>query len=612
MLFNQENTNIHGEHAQGMWIGDVLDIRFDDCDWAIFTMHFPKMSMIYVEGIELDIENLGPREATLYGYAGEEDLYCWSSGLLRLAPGEREKLRVYCFHGKSAEVAEAFPHMMGAPGRYARMEWPEDASPNMLGCLRIETEGQGHAVHIALHGVLKYGLCNPPAGEAAKQLYPIMDRYGQYRHGDWVNKIHRKRDFILHNEHETHEIAASPEAPGRDLYGGWLEGPRHSATGHFYVKKIGGRWWFIDPEGYLYWAFGPAYVQPSCKAAIEGFEYLYEVLAPDGDFYMANLMLKYGADWEAAFINRAHERIKHWGMNTFGIAADRELCLTSRTPYCMGINSLGFAARNGLGELGGAWKRRLAENAARVCEASAVDPYCIGYFIDNEIHDRPDFDRWDYYYANCSDVLKKYAPDKLYLGSRQDWHRYPRGGAPMRIDLSDGPDEHNYPDANNGDVYNGDAYNGDVHKSDVHKEDAYKGYESVLRAYAAHADVLSFNQYRYTYHNLRMPEYADKPILISETTVGAMDRGMLHPSLRPTQNQGERAFACGQMLESALKNPWVAGVHWFMYMDQVCTGWEHNGENFQMGLVDICDTPYPELLKSIKETAYALYQRRCE
>jgi len=34
-------------------------------------------------------------------------------------------------------------------------------------------------------------------------------------------------------------------------YGGWLK-HRTDATGYFYTKKIGNRWWCVDPEGYLY------------------------------------------------------------------------------------------------------------------------------------------------------------------------------------------------------------------------------------------------------------------------------------------------------------------------------------------------------------------------
>ena len=35
-------------------------------------------------------------------------------------------------------------------------------------------------------------------------------------------------------------------------YGGWLKGPRQTATGFFRVTKVNGRWWCVDPEGYLY------------------------------------------------------------------------------------------------------------------------------------------------------------------------------------------------------------------------------------------------------------------------------------------------------------------------------------------------------------------------
>ena len=586
LLFGREHIKFRGEHAEGRWEGDALHIRFEDHVWPIFTVEFPMVSMVNVEGLELDIENTGEHEAMIFGYAGEENPYCWSSGLLALKPGEREKLRIMVFHQKSPEADKAFPKMMGLPGRSAHMDVPDIYKSPVLDLLRIELEGEDHPVQIALHGILKFGLCNPPTGEAIKDIYPMMDRFGQYRHGEWINKIRRESDLKKQNEKEKREIAASPCAPDRNKYGGWIGGPKFEATGHFYVKQVDGRWWFVDPEGRLYWAFGPTYIRPSCRAALEGYEYLYEELVEDGDFYKNNLIQRYGSDnWKEAFFDRTHERIRHWGMNTFGIASDRELCLTSRTPYSMGINSLRYAAGNGLGLLDAAWKQRLEESAARVCEKTADDPFCIGYFMDNEIHDKPDFERWNYYYATCRDVMKKYAPNKLYLGSRQDWHRFPRGGNPVRVDWSDGTDAHNY-------------------------SSLYVGYEAVLRAYASHADVLAFNQYRYTYCNLRMPDYANKPILISETTVGAMDRGMIHPSLRPTQCQEERASACKHMLDSALKNPWIAGVHWFMYMDQPCTGWSGNGENFQMGLIDICDTPYSELRESIMDIGYSMYERR--
>lgn len=41
------------------------------------------------------------------------------------------------------------------------------------------------------------------------------------------------------------------------VYGGWKnEAMRQEATGHFYTKKLNGRWWYIDPLGYPYYCIG--------------------------------------------------------------------------------------------------------------------------------------------------------------------------------------------------------------------------------------------------------------------------------------------------------------------------------------------------------------------
>ena len=39
-------------------------------------------------------------------------------------------------------------------------------------------------------------------------------------------------------------------------FGGYKHGPKYEATGHFRVEKINSKWWFIDPEGYLFWSSG--------------------------------------------------------------------------------------------------------------------------------------------------------------------------------------------------------------------------------------------------------------------------------------------------------------------------------------------------------------------
>ena len=59
-------------------------------------------------------------------------------------------------------------------------------------------------------------------------------------------------------------------------------------------------------------------------------------------------------------------------------------------------------------------------------------------------------------------------------------------------------------------------------------------------------------------------------------------------------------------VEKTAANPGGVGAHWFQYQDEFCLG-RFDGENYQIGLVDICMQPYPEMMEAIKATAEELY-----
>ena len=84
---------------------------------------------------------------------------------------------------------------------------------------------------------------------------------------------------------------------------------------------------------------------------------------------------------------------------------------------------------------------------------------------------------------------------------------------------------------------------------------------------------------------------------------------MFHTGLVPTASQQERAAAYREYVHSALKNPLLVGTHWFQYGDQATTG-RGDGENYQIGFVDICDAPYPETTQACREVGYTLYPYR--
>ncbi len=189
------------------------------------------------------------------------------------------------------------------------------------------------------------------------------------------------------------------------------------------------------------------------------------------------------------------------------------------------------------------------------------DPWCIGYFVDNEL-------RWnnvmpaDEYFRIAREVVKRAAPDKLYLGSRLHGQMHPHGSS-----------------------------------------------RGVAAAAARYCDVVGINRYRFSPSDLQMVEGADVPIIIGEFHFGALDRGMLHTGLRAVPNQAQRAHAYTHYLNEALRHPHIVGTHWFQYREQAVTG-RADGENYQIGFVDICDTPYQEIIDAARRVGATMYQRR--
>jgi len=122
-------------------------------------------------------------------------------------------------------------------------------------------------------------------------------------------------------------------------------------------------------------------------------------------------------------------------------------------------------------------------------------------------------------------------------------------------------------------------------------------------------DVVSYNRYSYSVAEQKLPDNIDMPIIIGEFHFGALDRGMFHTGLRKTVNQQDRADKYKSYVQGALENPYIVGTHWFQYKDQATTG-RGDGENYQIGFVDICDRPYPEIVQACREVGYGMYEYR--
>lgn len=84
---------------------------------------------------------------------------------------------------------------------------------------------------------------------------------------------------------------------------------------------------------------------------------------------------------------------------------------------------------------------------------------------------------------------------------------------------------------------------------------------------------------------------------------------MFHTGLRAAASQQDRAGKYAAYVRGALRNPYIVGTHWFQYKDQATTG-RGDGENYQIGFIDICDRPHPEIVTAAREVGYPMYEYR--
>ncbi len=116
-------------------------------------------------------------------------------------------------------------------------------------------------------------------------------------------------------------------------------------------------------------------------------------------------------------------------------------------------------------------------------------------------------------------------------------------------------------------------------------------------------DVYSMNKYRWA----PPKEFIDRchaitklPILIGEFHFGVPERG-LAPGLVQAMSQAERGVAYSYYVENAAAHPAIIGTHWYQWIDQPSTG-RRDGENYNIGWIDVTDRPYPELVAAAKAT----------
>jgi hypothetical protein len=579
------------------------------------------------------------------------------TGSLTLQPGQSGKLQVPLTRTFDDKLGGKLFGMRGYP---VKAGGPGCIDPQHVTQLLVFVSKPTADHLIGIRTIRATGSYQPPTASVtdADPFFPFIDTFGQYRHKDWPGKVKSAADLQARREAEEKELTGVPGPKDWDKYGGWAAGPQLKATGFFRTEKVKEKWWLVDPDGRLFFSHGidcvlmldttPVDERASWWADFPGEQPEFAAFRSRGrtlkghytgrspecfSFAGANLLRKYGADWHKTYPRLIHRRLRSWGLNTIANWSDAATYRLRLTPY---TDTIGSGRAKMIEGSEGYWGKfpdvfdpSFADGLRRSTEGkrneSAGDPWCIGYFSDNEMSWGDDTSlalgalqsppeqaakqkfiadlkakyadieklneawgthhaSWDallqnrqapgkskangdlvafytriaeQYFRTVRDAIKAVAPNQLYLGCRFAWVN-----------------------------------------------------DRAAAAAGKYCDVVSYNLYRRSVADFKFNGGADVPLIIGEFHFGALDRGMFHTGLVPVATQQARAEAYKEYVLGALRHPQFVGCHWFQYWDEPTTGRMYDEENYQIGFVDVADTPYAETIAASREVGSELYGPR--
>lgn len=551
-----------------------------------------------------------------------------------LMPGETGVVTVaYPRPWEKDDSPEAFEPAASKPNGW-RSHWKRFNAQDVKACRIVirSSDPQINLNNVSPYLAWPYGM----AHNARLNALPHIDRFGQAIPFDWPDKINSEDDLIAHRSAEASQLATDPGPTSFNQYGGYANGPQRKATGYFHTEKIDGKWWLVDPEGKLFWSNGVCTVANRAITNLgKDRKLLFAELPEPGtpehkagiyvrnnvwffDFLRVNTMRKYGEGWEDTINDLTHKRLRAWGMNTMGAWSEPQLLDDHRTPFTEMLH-----VWHGPSDIDKTpdpfepgFEERYKEAVGKLAEKRREDPWVVGVFIDNEVHWHNDMIErvlalgpGQPAYQKFVEVLQaKYetlaALNQAWGGEAKDW-----------TELKPGKTQAWQDDRSALYALMADRYYSVCKKAMAERmpNHLYLGSRVhtappiVLEQMAKHVDVYSANHYAPLAGRAGLPQDADVPVIISEFHFGTIDRGVTGMSLCPVHDATQRARNYAAYLTAGLIDPNVVGAHWFAWSDHSTVG--RPNENYQIGLIDIADTPYPgfvAMTRAVGERMYAI------
>jgi len=458
---------------------------------------------------------------------------------------------------------------------------------------------------------------------------PAFDEFGQSNLVEWPGKAHSLADLEADWRAEEAEVVTT-DAYNYSKFGGYRQ-KQVKATGFFRTEKIDGRWWLVDPEGYLFLSVGIDCVNYGNGGNVRAYDMrpnMYKEIpsdevmailsgrpqtppsatpaapaaaqrrAPTPSLGLWNLYRRYGENFREQAREMVIKRMDKWGLNTIANWSSAEIYNMNRKAFILSLGGLGMD-----GQLMGLcdiyrpdYIASLERSISATVSRNLDNPWLIGYFVANE-------PAWlNEEVRLCQIILD--GPER-----------------PIQKALKAYLDKNGDTDANRRAfiVNSFDIFLHDVNrifkKYDPHHLNMGIRFgdpdgvgEDVLKACATAFDVFSFNCYMEAPLPSMMDramEIMDLPMIIGEYHFGTVDHGLAQ-SLWQVENQQQRGVAYRYYTENAYAHPALVGTGYFQWCDQEMSG-RNDGENYNCGVIDVTDRPYKEQVEAMMETAKVLY-----
>lgn len=508
-----------------------------------------------------------------------------------------------------------------------------------------------HDVKIKIEGL--YLTDEHPASAELPQV-KLVDRFGQNRRKTWRGKTESLEQLSKQLREQYADRNTGYPFEDWSIYGGWKKKKLRVGTGYFSRYKDGDKWWLIDPLGYAFFSMGPDCVGPGSDCRVDGVEQWLDWL-PDrqdaeyGKFFRefdhhglrrspltfsfprANLYQAFGERWYEKWKDMMGGQLRKYGMNTLGNWSDTQLWESAGIPYVASLPEFPSTRQSIFRDFPDVFSQEYTEQArrcAQVLEKEKCDSLMIGYFLRNE-------PAWAFVdgLVLADEVL--YNPAKTACKEKLIAFLRDRYQSIERLNEA-------WESCFNGfeDLYQ--QQKDTSKRSKAAKRDMREFSREMIRAYIeipVHAcrtvdpnhmilgmrwawisnpdlvtgwenfDVFSINCYAVDPTD-KIQDIVDLgvdlPILIGEFHFGALDAGLSATGLEGVENQNERGIAYQYYCERVAAHPNGVGCHYFQCYDQFVLG-RFDGENYNIGLFDICSRVYPEMMEQIRECSGRIY-----